>query len=120
MSLWEIEESNIHGLGAFANVNIRPNQVIEKMLTFHSPASAFYSPYTLSDVMVYGERYVFAITPFGKRVNHQPSSIANTKMILSDGSYWLVSTKPIKRGSELTLNYDNLPPFLAKSKPNYK
>jgi len=118
--IWKVRKSNIHGLGVFANVNIKPNVIIEKMLTMHSPASAFFSINPLHDVRVLNERYVFDITPFGSRVNHQASPIANTKLFMIDGSYWLLSIKPIRIGEELTIDYDRLPPFLGRSQPDYK
>ena len=58
-----------------------------------------------------------SITHYGKHINHQKEP--NTKLKEENGEYNIYSIKPIKKGEELTTDYDDTPSFISKSNPEW-
>lgn len=58
------------------------------------------------------------ITRMGRMINHarQP----NAELSYSRGRYYLVANKRIPTGEEITMNYNDTPPFIEKAKRHYK
>lgn len=118
---WEIRDSKIHGKGVFATANLRPNQILGVAIVF-TPKNYNYQYGDIVGVDNTG-RYPrnFIITKnLGAYVNHQPCPVANIKLVKHGEKYYFVTTDFVYFGQELTINYDCLPPFLEKSKPDYK
>lgn len=57
------------------------------------------------------------ITPTGAKVNHCWNP--NTVLRQYDDGWWLVSSKNIKIGDEITTNYQYTPNFIAKPDPKW-
>ena len=58
-----------------------------------------------------------SITHYGQHINHQKEP--NTKLKEENGEYNIYSTKSIKKGEELTTDYDDTPSFISKSNPEW-
>ena len=91
-------DSNIHGTGAFASRDIPGEENI---------GSAF----------SYGNKKLTR-TELGSKVNHQ---FDNNSILRKDkNGYNLYSTKDIKKGSEVTSNYEETPDFIDKNTKGFK
>jgi len=91
-------DSKIHGTGAFASRDIQPEEII---------GSAFsYANKKLSR------------TELGAKVNHQFNN--NSIMRKDKSGYNLYATKDIKKGSEVTANYEDTPDFIDKNTKGFK
>lgn len=78
-------KSKIQGKGAFANENLKPGDYIGKVHTINQ----LYTDYDFTDL--------------GKSHNH--SNNPNVQNVLIGNERYLMATKPIKKGQELTSNY---------------
>ena len=58
-----------------------------------------------------------SITHYGQHINHEKEP--NTKLKEENGEYNIYSIKPIKKGDELTTDYDDTPSFISKSNPEW-
>lgn len=80
-----VDKSNIQGRGSFAKKDLGENEVIGLLHTIHKP----------------GVSYDF--TELGKMHNHSDSP--NCHNVLKKKQRFLVASRPIKKGEELTTNY---------------
>jgi SET domain-containing protein len=89
-----IKNSKIEGLGLFATENIPAGEVlgVSHLLVSHNDID-------------YEEKTFIVRTPLGGFINH--SNVPNCEKVLrSDiNMFFLVTTEPIKKGQELTLEY---------------
>jgi SET domain-containing protein len=94
---WIIAKSPIEGVGVYMTQNIDVNQYID---------TAIQSDNT--------------ITFFGSKINH--SWTPNTKLIYDsiNRTYDVYSNKPIKNGTELTIDYTFTPSFIKKPLKHWK
>ncbi len=95
---WYISPSSIHGKGVFANQDIPTGSSIGTIVTTRVGAEPM-------------------ITQMGSTLNHGDS--ANGSMELSamgNDRYDLIAKKDIKAGSEITVNYNIGPDFIARPK----
>tara|TARA_B100000902_G_scaffold396632_1_gene458194 strand:+ start:88 stop:516 length:429 start_codon:yes stop_codon:yes gene_type:complete len=112
-----IKQSNINGNGLFANKNFKIGDIILYDVFSNKP----------SNVMIFNpiQKGVFNkyISIEGKHVNHC-SRYFNSDIHTEDHRlYQLIATQNIKKGDEITANYDiinNKYPFIGKSLPHYK
>jgi SET domain-containing protein len=116
--MWSVNKSKIDGLGVFAKMNIQPNKIIDKVSTLHNSNTAFF---TNDKVHTFfneknGKYYLFDVSFLGSNINHQPSLKANAKLLRIDDTYFLTTIRQIKKGEEITIDYDILPPMFADSK----
>ena len=91
-------DSNIHGTGTFASRDIPAQEIVGNAFS--------YKDKKLSQ------------TELGAKVNHQFNS--NTFLKKDRDGYNLYSTKDIKRGSEVTSNYEDTPDFIDKNTKGFK
>ena len=82
-----IKESSIEGLGLFATEDISANTVIGRI---HVPNEK--------------EENGYFRTPLGGFGNHSNNPNC-TKLLMDDGSWWIVANQEIKVGDELTWAY---------------
>lgn len=89
-----------------------------------SPDSKIHGKGLFTDISIEKEEFIFkainedkSITHYGQHINHQKEP--NTKLKLENGEYNIYSTKPIKKGDELTTDYDDTPSFISKSNPEW-
>lgn len=99
-SLIQVKNSKIHGLGIFSKDKINKNNKIG-----------------------IGINYKFYLIPiitknFGSLINH--SYVPNCRLEYINYSYYVVANKNIKKGEELTLNYNNTPWFISNAEKHYK
>ncbi|NDD83697.1 SET domain-containing protein-lysine N-methyltransferase [bacterium] len=92
---WTISNSNIHGKGVFLNCDVPDKSII--------------------DIAV-GK--FFIVTEFGSKINHSNSPNCELKEL--NDIFIVVSCKSIRKGEEITLNYDKNPNFLQYSEAHYK
>jgi len=91
-------DSKIHGTGTFASIDIPANEIV---------GNAFlYKDKKLSQ------------TELGSNINHQFNS--NSLLKKDKNGYNLYSTKDIKKGSEVTANYEEAPDFIDKNTKGFK
>ena len=98
---WHAAPSNIHGTGAFASEVIPSNEPVGHLIRGLNAGG-----------LLGGEQ-----TELGKYLNHQ--SRPNGRMEIVPGTvdqYYLKSLSDIEPGSELTMNYNDTPDFVAKPK----
>jgi SET domain-containing protein len=57
---------------------------------------------------------------YGKYINHCLNS--NTNLVKPNNSniFWMVASKDIKKGDEITADYNKTPYYISKPKPYYK
>ena len=91
-------DSKIHGTGTFASRDIPSNEIV-------------------GNAFSYGNKKLTR-TELGAKVNHQFNS--NTFLKKDRDGYNLYSTKDIKRGSEVTSNYEDTPDFIDKNTKGFK
>ena len=87
--------SSIHGTGIFISTNIEPNTRIDSLVVYKGLGA------TLAALKV---------TKFGSKINHQTN--CNCYVVKEGNTYWVHSIDKIAVGTEITLNYKNLPSFL--------
>ena len=97
---YRIGKSNIQGQGVIATQNIKPGEIIGIGIDYW----LYFIPYVT--------RY------FGSWMNHSRNS--NTQLLYLNNKYYVVAQKLIKKGEEITINYDYCPWFIEGSKPWYK
>jgi hypothetical protein len=86
--MYEVNKSNIHGVGLFATQTIKEGLLV--------------------DVCIIGE----TIHWFGSLLNH--SKTANGTLTKLGNEWYFVANQQIKTGDELTVNYWDTPSFIAK------
>ena len=92
------DDSKIHGTGAFASEDIPAQGII-------------------GNAFSYGDKKLTR-TKLGAKVNHQ---FNNNSILKKDkNGYNLYSTKDIKKGSEVTANYEEAPDFIDKNTKGFK
>tara|TARA_Y100000816_G_C26088034_1_gene574468 strand:- start:1111 stop:1536 length:426 start_codon:yes stop_codon:yes gene_type:complete len=89
-----------------------------------SPDSKIHGKGLFTDRSIEKEEFIFkainedkSITHYGQHINHQKEP--NTKLKEENGEYNIYSTKSIKKGEELTTDYDDTPSFISKSNPEW-
>lgn len=94
---WILKESPIHGLGIYVTQHIDLDQYIDTAIKSDN-----------------------TITYFGSKINH--SWTPNTKLIYDslNRTYDIYANKPIKAGTEITLDYTFTPPFIKKPLQHWK
>ena len=95
-----IGKSQIQGNGVIATKNINQWEAIDIGIDYW----LIFIPYVTQH--------------FGSLINH--SRNANTYLSYINGKYYVVANKHIRRGDEITINYDHCPWFIEGSKPWYK
>ena len=96
---YHIGSSKIHGNGVIANQNINRGEIIDVGIDYWLN----FFPYVTSH--------------FGSWINHCYN--ANTKLVYVNNKYYIVAQYPIKKGNEITVNYDQTPWYIAGSRPWY-
>jgi len=100
MSKYQIGPSKIHGKGVIALYTINKGEVIDKGID-------------------YWLGFIPHITPdFGSWLNH--SNHANTSLNYITDGYYVVATQNIRKGEEITVNYNQAPWYIDGAKPWYK
>lgn len=88
-----INKSKIHGNGVFSNKNIKKNTIIGLVIDY------------------YFNLIPFRTNKLGLYLNHYNKY--NCKLIYKDSRYYLIAIKNIKKNTELTIDYDDTPWFIA-------
>lgn len=105
---WGLGPSKIHGTGAFARESIPPGTGVDRLITGLNAGG-----------LLGGKQ-----TTLGKYVNHQSTPNGRMERIPSTDQYYFKSLGDIDSGSELTIDYNDTPFFVAKPKDidpeNYK
>jgi hypothetical protein len=104
---FSINDSNIHGKGVFPLKLIQPNEPIGVVINLFKRFFIF---------IPYHEMYI--TEDFGIYLNHCENS--NSKLVNENGVYSLVASQEISTNEEITVNYNNLPPFLKRPEGHYK
>lgn len=116
----EVKNSGIHSRGLFAKQDIKKDtEIIQyggELVSKKESEKRIYKKYDEAEKNpeTNGENYVFELNEeqdidgdfewnIGKFANHSCSP--NTEFIDIGGEIWIVSTKDIKQGEELTINY---------------
>ena len=89
-----ISKSIINGEGTFANRNIKKNVILFVAIDINKN-----------------------VTYLGSKVNH--CKICNTRLVKINSQYYIVSKKEILKDEELTIDYDDTPKFIKKSKKEW-
>ena len=89
-----ISNSIINGEGTFANRNIKKNVILFVAIDINKN-----------------------VTYLGSKVNH--CKICNTRLVKINSQYYIVSKKEILKDEELTIDYDDTPKFIKKSKKEW-
>jgi SET domain-containing protein len=97
---YKIGKSGVHGEGVIALREFKKGETVLKALEEGPP---------------------LYITPAGSKINHCPGSspMMNTHLVKRGNDWWLVTTRDVGAGEEFTINYNELPPFLARAEPHY-
>lgn len=98
--LFEVKDSNIHGVGIFAKKKINKNTKIDIGIKYY----CYLFPCITKD--------------FGSLINH--SFKPNCTLEMYENNYFVTSNKVINNNEEITLNYNRTPWFIANAKDNYK
>jgi SET domain-containing protein len=101
MKIYYIDKSNIHGKGIFSKKIINKNMIINKGIIFNYIFIPFITPY------------------FGSLINHSTNSNCILKYDYENRVYNVCSIKKIKKNTEITLNYNNLPWFCSGPEQNW-
>ena len=96
-----IKKSTINGLGVFADKNIKKDEYID---------FAF---------ILYNNNKSGKVSYFGSKINHC-SKNDNSYLKKSGNYYYLYAKKNIRKGDEITSNYNNTPKIIQKPNKNYK
>jgi SET domain-containing protein len=110
MTKFVIKDSKIHGKGVFAKKNLKKDEIIGIGIRF----VLGFIPYITDD--------------FGSLINHCERS--NTKLVwyyaddkgkeTPEMGWYIVASKPVKKGEELLLNYSNTPFYIQGPLSHYK
>lgn len=71
------------------------------------------------------------VTPIGSKINHCPGNADASKSILPNtylssspdkttGDWWIIASRDIAAGEELTVDYTHTPDFIDKPDPNWR
>lgn len=98
--MWTVGDSKIHGKGVLATRNLAPGSLIGVGIGFRMG----FIPYVTSD--------------FGAWINHsyQPSAC----LLLKDGNYWVVATRHISKGEEISVDYNHTPWYIKRPELDWK
>tara|TARA_B100002019_G_scaffold194935_1_gene168789 strand:+ start:360 stop:791 length:432 start_codon:yes stop_codon:yes gene_type:complete len=112
----QVGDSSIQGKGLLATKDIKDKDVILANVFENKPDNIIlYKNVSYNNFMRY-------LSVEGAKINHCSRNY-NSKIITDDYSiYRLVATRNIKKGEEITVNYDHtnkLYPFIAGSKKDY-
>ena len=95
---WKSGKSEIHGSGAFATEEIPEGEYVDMLVTRLNAGGLFG-----------GEQ-----TKLGRLLNHQSDPNGRMERVPSTlDQYYLKSMKSIAPGSEITMDYNDSPPFVA-------
>lgn len=89
-----ISNSIINGEGAFASRDVKKNVILFEAIDKNRN-----------------------VTYLGSKVNH--CKICNTQLVKINSQYYIVSKKEILKDEELTVDYDDTPKFIKKSKKEW-
>lgn len=98
-----IKKSNIHGYGIFSNKKLP--------LNFYIGVGIYHIFFDLIPVI--------SKCP-GSMINHSYSPNCKLRFIPKKKEYIIITSKPIKKNEELTLNYNDTPWYIDKPKSWYK
>jgi alanine dehydrogenase len=87
--MWFVWKSRIHGVGIYTTKLVNKNQVIDIAIDKNNK-----------------------ITLFGSKLNH--SFKPNSMLMEKNKVFYVVANQIIKPYTEITVNYNNTPPFIAK------
>jgi len=112
------------GIGVFASKDIEKREIIETVPIIETSDSDVSYVYQLVDyVFRFGEKPVVALG-YGSIYNHSYEPNATYKKILKNKVITFVAIKPIKKGEEITVNYNGDPddktPVQQRGVPLYK
>lgn len=95
---WKAGKSPIHGYGAFATEEIPEGEYVDMVVTRLNAGG-----------LLGGEQ-----TELGELLNHQSDPNGRMELVPSTADqYYLKSMKSIAPGSEITMNYNDSPDFVA-------
>jgi SET domain-containing protein len=97
METWFIGYSKIHGIGVLANTTIPANSFIDVAIESNQK-----------------------ITFFGSKINHSWKPSAIMVFDTNRKTYGIFAINDIRQNEEITLNYEDTPPFIAKPNPKWK
>lgn len=89
-----LRESRIHGLGVYCKENVPMGRILFKAIDHNKK-----------------------ITPLGTKINH--CNNPNSKLIILDNNWYLISIKQIDKYTEITADYNDTPYFIKKPEPNW-
>jgi SET domain-containing protein len=99
MNLIEIKQSKIHGKGIFTKEEIKKNKRLGVGIKYK-----YFLPKITEN--------------FGTMINH--SYFPNCRLQYLKNSYYIIANKNINRGTEITINYNKTPWFIANAEKYYK
>lgn len=97
--VWRVGPSKIHGQGVLATRDLAPGSLIGVGIGFRMGLI----PIITED--------------FGAWINH--SSKPSGCLMLLDGNYWIVATRYISTGDEITVDYNRTPWYVKKPEPHW-
>ena len=101
---FKVDKSNIDGLGAIADQDIKKGEFI---------GVAIDDDTRIESIPQFDTR-----TILGRYLNHQDSQNAIQKQ--ENDSLNVYANKNIKKGEEITINYNDAPDYVSKDTSNYK
>lgn len=97
--MWHIGPSKIHGQGVLATRDLAPGSLIGVGIGFRLG----FIPIITQD--------------FGAWINHsyKPSAC----LMFFNGNYWIVATRSIPKGDEISVDYNKTPWYIKKPEPHW-
>jgi SET domain-containing protein len=95
-----IDSSPIHGKGIIAKQTIQKGEVIDIGIDYYYGIFPYVTPH------------------FGSWLNHCQK--ANAHLVYMSHKYYVVASSQIRKGQEITVNYNQTPWYINGSKPHYK
>ena len=126
---FENSESDIHGIGIFADKEydvdeqlfkaLENDDIMTNVLTLLQKEPTFFEK--IKDILETYIKYNIITEP-ALKLNHCPksSSKMNTYLKKIDNGWYLFSKRKILIGEELTVDYNDTPYYIAKPDPNWK
>tara|TARA_Y100001937_G_C7133368_1_gene338705 strand:+ start:1977 stop:2411 length:435 start_codon:yes stop_codon:yes gene_type:complete len=106
-NIFSIGKSQIEGKGVFANKDLYPNEYIGDAVTNVGETKEGWFDFNITKNL-------------GIWINHQSTPKNNSKLVKEGNKYVLRPLTQIRKGDEITIDYDLNPSFLAKSEKHYK
>lgn len=102
---YKIQKSNINGVGVFATTNIDKDEKID--IAFKNIRIS--KNYIYADINKY----------FGSKINHCDNKY-NTYLVQSGNDFYVHARHNIKKGDEITINYNNTPSTIKGPLKSFK